>query len=206
MATMLMDRLLRATREELARTLEAFCREVGAAESSILLPVGDTELVFFASTNPALMQPGAPRVPIMASFSGIAFRTGQTVAVADAASQASHYKAVDDLVGSKTREFAAVPFADRVVLGVLTLMNRATRNQGASSPFTIAELRSAGVLGGEIASAITLFAGITGATSHGDEPAQGFDRELTADLARLNDQERRIVRAVVSALIENRAE
>src|SRR5579863_2490065 len=124
MAGALAERLVQATRQELARTLAELCREVGAAESSVLLPEGNAELTFFASTNAALMQPNAPRVPIIASFSGIAYSTGQTIAVADATRQEPHFKAVDKLVGLPTHEFAAIPFAQRKVLGILTLVNR----------------------------------------------------------------------------------
>ena len=51
MTDTLQQRLVLALRQELARTLSALCGEVGAAESSILLPHGDGELSFFASSN-----------------------------------------------------------------------------------------------------------------------------------------------------------
>ena len=138
MANALAQRLLDLARQELARTLAGLCHEVGAAESSILLPRGDAELVFFASSNPVLMQPGAPAVPIIASFSGLAYRTGQTIAFADAANQPPHFKAVDEMVGAPTREFAAIPFSGRIVLGVVTLVNRASAAGDYRRPFTLA--------------------------------------------------------------------
>src|ERR1700735_347535 len=101
-----------ATGQELARTLSDLCAAVGAAESSLLLPANESHLVFFASSNPTLMRSDVPLVPINGRFSATAFRTGQTIAVADAASQTQHYKAIDERVASQTREFAAVPCAE----------------------------------------------------------------------------------------------
>lgn len=204
MSELLMERLVQAARQELARALAEFCAEIGAAESSILLPNG-TDLVFFASTNPTLMQQGAPRVPISASFSGIAYRTGQTMAVADAASQASHFKAVDKLVASRTREFAAIPLADRAVLGVLTLVNRAVSGTGEARPFSLVELRRAQTVASDMAHALARLPGLTGAELHDNDLARNFGVEFGADLALLKDGERRVVHALVNALIQNRA-
>ena len=205
MPATLTQRLVELTRQELARTLAGLCQDVGAAESSILLPRGDADLVFFASTNPVLMQPGAPSVPIIASFTGLAYRTGQTIAFADAANQPSHFKAVDDLAGSKTREFAAIPFSDRSVLGVITLVNRAGSADGTRQPFSIHELRRAEALAQEVAHPVALLAGLAGmvvANAGGD----ALDPELAADLASLNQAERRVVHALASALLQNRAD
>ncbi len=204
MSDTLTDRIMQATRHEVAGTLAALCADVGAAKSSILVPAGDAELVFFASTNPALMQPGAPRVPINASFSGIAFRTGQTIAVADAAHQEAHFGAVDALVKSRTREFAAIPIAERSVIGILTLVNRPAHDAEAARPFAIGELRRAEAFAGELARAFVLLPSLAGSASHaGDQP---LDKELIADLGLLNDAERRIVHALVGALMQNRGE
>ena len=202
----LTERLVTATRRELALTLSALCAETGAAESSILLPADDTHLWFFASSNPALMRPDVPLVPINASFSGIAFRTGQTIAVADAASQAQHYKAIDERVASRTREFAAIPCSDHSVLGVLTLVNRATRDGDASAPFSMAELRQAETVATEMAHAIGLISGLVGTGAQDKDRMPALDAEFMADLTSLNEAERRIAQAVVSALIENRGE
>src|ERR1700689_425173 len=113
MSPSLIDRLMNAAKAEFARGLDELCKEIGAAESSILVPAGDPELAFFASNNPALMTAQAPRVPINASFSGIAYRTGQTLAVADAAGQKQHFGAVDTVPRERTREFAAIPMGER---------------------------------------------------------------------------------------------
>jgi hypothetical protein len=202
----LTERLVTATRRELALTLAALCGEVGAAESSILLPANDTELLFFASTNPALVGPDVPFVPIHASFSGIAFRTGQTIAVADAAGQAQHYKAIDERVSSRTREFAAIPCADRSVLGVLTLVNRATRDADAPAPFNITELRRAEAVATDLAHVIGAFPGLLGTATRDAGGMQVLDRDFMTDLTSLTQAERRIVRALVDALIENRGD
>jgi hypothetical protein len=202
----LTERLMTATRQELARTLSALCAEVGAAESSILLPANDTDLLFFASSNPALMRPDVPLVPINASFSGIAFRTGQTIAVADAASQTQHYKAIDERVASRTREFAAIPCAERSVLGVLTLVNRAARDADAPAPFSMAELRRAETFATEMAHAIGLIPGLVGTGARDTDHMGALDADFVDDLASLTQAERRVVQALVSALIENRGE
>ena len=202
----LTERLVTATRQELARTLSALCAAVGAAESSILLPANDSDLIFFASSNPALMRPDVPLVPINGSFSGIAFRTGQTIAVADAASHTQHYKAIDERVASQTREFAAIPCAEHGVLGVLTLVNRASRDADASVPFSMAELRQAETVATEMAHAIGLIPGLV-VTGEGDtDRMPALDADFVADLTSLNQAERRIAQALVSALIENRGE
>ena len=206
MSELLLERLVQAARQELARALGELCSEVGAAESSILLPSGGTDLVFFASTNVALTQPDAPHVPITASFSGIAYRTGQTMAVADAASQAPHFRAVDDHVASRTREFAAIPLADRTVLGVLTLVNRAASGTGEAHPFDIAELRRAQTVASEMAHVLARLPGLTGAELHDTDLTRKFGAEFGADLALLKDGERRVVHSLVNALIQNRTE
>jgi hypothetical protein len=197
MTPSLIDRLIGAARSELARGLDGFCREIGAAESSILFPAGGGELTFFASNNPELMKPGAPRVPINASFSGIAFRTGQTVAVADAAGQKQHFGAVDSVTKARTREFAAIPIVEREVLGVLTLVNRASPG-AAAAPFSLVELRRGEAFAREAAAALRRLPGLRDA----DPGAPGDD--LADQLSRLNEAERRVARALVGALIENR--
>jgi hypothetical protein len=206
MSEALTDRLVRTARNELGQALAALCAEVGAAESSILLPASETELAFFASTNPVLLRADAPRVPISASFSGIAYFTGQTIAVADAASQAPHYKAVDEMVASRTREFAAIPCAARTVVGVLTLVNRPASDGEERRPFNIAELRRAEALAGETARAIALLPGLVGIAPPPGDSAPAVAAELLADLARLNEAEHRVVQAVVGALLRNRDE
>jgi hypothetical protein len=200
----LTERLVTATRHELARSLVGLCGELGAAESSILLPASDTDLMFFASSNPALMAADMPLVPINSSFSGIAFRTGQTMAVADAASQTQHYSAVDQRVATRTREFAAIPCAERSVLGVLTLVNRATRDGDAPAPFTVPELHRAEVFARDIAHAIGMLPGLAGAASADADHMQALDADFVADLGMLTQSERRVVQALVSSLIENR--
>lgn len=205
MADSLTERLVELVRHELARTLAGLCRDAGAAESSLLLPRGDAELVFFASSNPVLMQPGVPAVPIIASFSGLAYRTGQTIAFADAANQPPHFKAVDEMVGAKTREFAAIPFSGQSVLGVVTLVNRASATGADRQPFTIGELRRAEAVAQEMAHPVSLLAGLGGLAT----PAEGgeaLDADLLAEIALLDHGERRVVQALAGALLQNRAE
>jgi hypothetical protein len=160
--------------------------------------------VFFASTNAALMRPDAPSVPVNASFSGIAYRTGQTIAVADAAGQAQHYEAVDAVTKQRTHEFAAIPIMERGVLGVLTLFNRANR-AGRAEPFTLPELRRAETFAREIARAFLRLPGLRGGEAGEESLAQSLDAEFVVQLLRLNDAERRIAHSLVDALIENRA-
>ncbi len=202
MAEMLADRLLEAARRALVHTLAELCAAVGAAESSILLPRGEAALAFFASTNPALMRADAPAVPINASFSGLAYRTGQTIAFADAANQPPHFKAVDELVGAATREFAAVPFIDGATGGVLTLVNRAA---GAAAPFTLVELRQAEALARGMARPLALLAELAAPDGAGAR-ANATDPALLADIALLTDAERRVVQSLVGALLQNRVD
>ena len=194
------QRLFDAAREELGRSLTALCGEVGAAETSVLLPRGKGELWFFASSNPALLAAGAPAVPVNASFSGLAFRTGQTIAFADAAGQEAHNKAVDEHLGMRTREFAAIPIHGQAVVGVLTLVNRPPG--AARRPFDVPELRRAAALALDMAHPVAVLASLAdgGATDGADGP----DPSLAADLAALTGPEQRIVHDLVGSLLQNR--
>ncbi len=204
MSETLIVRLISAARLELARKLEDLCREIGAAESSVLLPAGDRELEFFASTNPGLLKPEVPRVPINASFSGIAYRTGQTLAIADAAGHAQHFEAVDAVTKERTHEFAAIPIAARETFGVLTLVNRA-QPADRSRPFSLAELRRAESFSREAAEAFERLPGLRGGGTGEGGGQLAVGSELAAELSRLSAAERRVVRSLVDALIENRA-
>jgi hypothetical protein len=190
------QRLRAAVRDELGRSLGQLCASIGAAESSILMPAGDSALVFFASNNPVLMGPGAPAVPTDASFTGLAFRTGQTIAFADASGQEAHNKTVDEHVGFRTREFAAIPIQDQHVVGVLTLVNRPPG--AAPRPFDVSELRQATALALELAPSLAVLANLTpGAATEGDG---ALDPALIADLAALTGPERQIVHSLAASL------
>lgn len=191
------SKLVEVGKGSLVTTLEALCAEVGAAESSILTPSGHDALVFFASTNPDLTAAGAPSVPIGASFSGLAFSSGQTIALADAARQAGHFGGVDALVSRPTLEFAAVPLVDRDVVGVLTLVNRRGDQGGAARPFSPAELARLGAVASDIAGAVAMLDAV-GAGGAGLAP------EFLRPLLALGPGERRAVQALVNALVENR--
>ncbi len=199
MADTVSARILAVARAELGRSLAELCNAVGAAESSILLPRGEDELVFFASSNAALMGPGAPTVPVGASFTGLAFHTGQTIAFADAASQQAHNKAVDEHVGLQTHEFAAIPIHDQSVVGVVTLVNRPAGT--ASRPFDVSELARAAELAQEMAHAIALLARLGDGAATG---ADTLDPALLADLTALTEPEREMVHNLVSSLLQNR--
>jgi signal transduction protein with GAF and PtsI domain len=202
MSPSLMQRLTQAAREEIARTLSLLCADIGAAESSILLPEGETHLVFFASTNPSLLQPSMPKVPINASFSGAVYRTGQTMAIADAAKQAHHFEAVDAQVKIETHEFAAVPLVERRVLGVLTLVNRT--HAAGSRPFTLPELRRAETTAKEIAGVLAAFPALRGGEAHSHDGASALSTQLASELKRLSAPELRVTQGLVRALLQNR--
>ncbi len=191
------QRLFDAGRQELGRSLTALCGEVGAAETSVLLPRGKGELWFFASSNPALLAEGAPAVPVNASFSGLAFRTGQTIAFADAAGQEAHNKAVDEHLGVRTREFAAIPIHGQAVVGVLTLVNR--QPGAVPRPFDVPELRRAAALALDMAHPVAVLARLAD-----DGAADGADPSLVADFAALTGPEQRIVHDLVGSLLQNR--
>jgi hypothetical protein len=202
MAEAVAQRLLSALRLELAGTLARLCAAVGAAESSILLPRGESHLVFFASSNSALTSAAAPAVPIGASFSGLAFRTGQTIAFADAAGQEAHNEAVDKHVGFQTHEFAAIPIHDQAVVGLLTLVNRPPG--AAPRPFDVSELRRAEALALELARPLVLCANLLGEAAPAG--ADALDPVLVAALLELTEPERRIVHSLANALLQNRVE
>jgi hypothetical protein len=193
-------RLLAAARAVLAEELAALRDAAGAAEVSLLLPASDASLVFFASTNPALTAPDVPAVPINASFAGLAYRTGQTIAYADAAQQAAHFVQVDQHLGVRTREYAVIPIQGSGTAGVLTLVNRPAAGAQAQ-PFTPAELASAAACAQDLAGPIGTVSQLLGA--HPDDAAVA--PELLADLAALTAAERRVAHAVIAALIENRS-
>jgi hypothetical protein len=201
MSANLVERIIGAARQELIGGLEHLRHEVGAAECSLLAPATANKLRFFASTNPVLLAPETPLTPVNASYTGVAFLTGQTIAVADAAAQGQHFKAVDAATGQKTREFAAIPVIAGATLAVLTLYNR-THPTEAPSPFTLAELRRGEVFAREAAAVFSRLPGLVGAA---DGPAKdAVAAELIAELSRLSAGERRIVAALVDALVENR--
>ncbi|MGD1037569.1 MAG: GAF domain-containing protein [Roseiarcus sp.] len=202
MSAPLIERFVRAARQETARSLQELCAEVGAAEASVLAPSG-AKLIFFASTNPLLMSESAPSVPINGSFSGAAFRSGQTMAVANAAGMAQHYGAVDATTKEATHEFAAIPIAGREVLGVLTLVNRLTPSERRPAPFSLDELARAEAFARETGLALQGFPGlfdhIAGRSGH-----EMADASWLAPLANLGAAERRVVAALADALIKNR--
>ena len=149
------------------------------------------------------MEADAPRVPINASFSGIAFRTGQSLAVADAAGQKQHFGAVDVATRERTREFAAIPIVEGEVLGVLTLVNRAGAGS-ASTPFTLVELRRAEAFAREAATALQLLPGLRDAAADEERARKTLGASLLEALMRLDEGERRVVGVLVGSLIENR--
>jgi GAF domain-containing protein len=201
------DRLLEATRGVLAGMLGETRDAAGAAEASLLLPRGEDEMVFFASTNPALTGADVPSVPISRSFAGLAWRTGQTIAYADAAQQAAHFDSVDRHVRTRTREYAAIPCpaqgADHAVgiAGVLTLVNRPEPGE-ASRPFSPAELRHAETLAGAMAQPLGIVAGLLSGSAAG---AGAIEPALLSDLEGLTEAERRVVHDLIVSLISNRS-
>ena len=148
------------------------------------------------------MGAGVPAVPISASFTGLAFRTGQTIAFADAAGQEAHNQAVDKHVGVQTHEFAAIPIHHQAVVGILTLVNRPLG--AAPQPFGLSELRRAEALAQELAQPLVLCANLSGEAAPGD--ADALDPALNADLLALTEAERRVVHSLANSLLQNRVE
>ena len=189
-------------RDEIARRLAHLCDAVEAAESSALVPADRDSLAFFASTNAALAGGSAPPVPIGASFTGLAFRSGQTIALADAAHQPGHFKGVDALVAGPTREFAAVPMLDArgTVVGVLTLANRrAAPSPRAGQPFSPDDLAEAARTATDLAGGV---AALVALARTDVEAGASRDTDLAAEIAALGERDRRSVRALVDALTE----
>jgi GAF domain-containing protein len=198
--------LIGAGRRALLGVLEALCARVDAAESSILRPQGDVDLVFFASTNPTLMAADVPKVPIGESFAGIVCRTGQMIAVADAERQPGHFAGIDTVVGRATREYAALPIADgAALLGVLTVVNRATPAEQGVRPFGIDELKVAQDAASELVGPMAVLDRLDRSTAgaHHDRLSGAFDNAFVSDLLALNETGRRIIRSVVAALVHD---
>lgn len=190
-------RLAALGRQALAERLAQLCASIGVEESSVLVPADPGRLVFFVSTNPALMADSTPPVPIVASFTGLVFSTGQAVAMADAAGRTGHFKEVDDLLAKPTRAFAAVPIFDRsgTVLGVLTLANRpVTPSRRAEDSFSPADLVEAGRVAADIAEGLALLRGLGTASARDDTAETG------GALAALGVRDRRAVGALIAAL------
>ena len=194
-----------AGRQALLTRLGALCARINAAESSILRPQGSSELVFFISTNPMLMVADVPKVPIGESFAGIVYRTGQMVAVADAERQPGHFAGIDTVVGRATKEYAALPIADgSALLGVLTIVNRASAEQG-TRPFSIDELRIAQEVASELVGPVAVLDTLdrSPAATNRDRIVEAFDDDFVSDLLALDARGRRTVRAVVAALVHD---
>lgn len=197
------DVLAAAGRQALLRILSELCAGINAAESSILRPDTDAELTFFVSTNPELIGPSMPKVPIGGSFAGIVFRTGQMLAVADAERQQGHFEGIDTAVGRATREYAALPIAnDSGLLGVLTLVNRTTASEQGTRPFTIDELRTAQQAASELAGPLAILDNldVNLSPSRRDSVHEAFGEDFVRDLLALDETGRRVVRCLVGAL------
>lgn len=199
MADTFSEHLLGLGRREVAGVLARLCDAVEADESSLLVPGAPGLLAFFASTNPRLAGSAAPPVPIQSSFTGLAFVTGQAIALADAAGQPGHFKAVDALVDRPTREFAAIPLLDRrgAAVGVLTLANRRPApSPRAGEPFAPADLAEGERTARDLAAAVGLLQGL------GAEPDRGAEAEpdLVQGIAALGPRDRRVLRALLATL------
>ena len=191
--------LLGIGRREVAGALARLCDVVEAEESSLLVPGAPGLLAFFASTNPLLAGSGAPPVPVQSSFTGLAFVTGQAIALADAAHQPGHFKAVDALVSRPTREFAAIPLLDPhgAPIGVLTLANRRPAPSArAGQPFAPADLAEGERTARELATAVNLLRGLVAERDQGAEA----DADLAHGIAALGPRDRRIIRAFIATL------
>ncbi len=198
--------LVAAGRRALLGVLGALCARIDAAESSILRPQGDSDLVFVASTNPTLMAANVPKVPIGGSFAGIVFRTGQMVAVADAERQPGHFVGIDTVVGRATREYAALPIADGTALfGVLTLVNRARAAEQGTRPFSVDELRMAQQAASDLVGPMAILDGLDRGSARAprDGLLGAFGDDFVSDLLALNETGRRVVQAVVAVLIRD---
>ncbi len=197
------DVLVAAGRQALLRSLSELCSAIGAAESSILRPMSDEELSFFVSTNPELIGPAVPKVPIGGSFAGIVFCTGQMVAVADAGRQAGHFEGIDTAVGRATREYAALPIANEMgLIGVLTVVNRVTAGEEGTRPFTVDELRTAQQTASALAGPLAILDNLGGSLSPArrDNVREAFGDDFIRDLLALDETGRRVVRCIVGAL------
>jgi signal transduction protein with GAF and PtsI domain len=195
--------LIEAGRSFLISNLRDLCAKVDAAESSIMRQCDENSLSFFAATNAALLRPDIPQIPIAKSFSGLVFRTGQLIAMADASSQPGHFEDVDAVVGEKTYEFAAIPIASaRMRFGVLTLVNRPEQRPREARPFSVDELRVAQQFAVELVRPVAILNSLDhgGPLDTGDDLHKILGDEFVSELLSLDRTGRRVIKAVVAAL------
>ena len=201
MAHSFSEHLLELGRREVAAALARLCDAVGAEESSLLVQGFPGFLTFFASTNARLAGGAAPPVPVGSSFTGLAFVTGQAIALADAAHQPGHHKAIDALVSRPTREFAAIPVIDGpgCTVGVLTLANRRPAPAArAGQPFAPSELAEGELAARDLADAVVLLQRLR--PGAGEAPGDEGDVDLARTIAALHPRDRRTLRALVATL------
>lgn len=114
---------LSASTEKIYQTLLLVCRlaaeDVGSAESSILIPIGEGEnLRFLVSHSAVADELKQLRIPVASSVAGRVFATGQTIAVEDEPPQVP-------IPGEPPKIYLAQPltWASRTI-GVATYVNR----------------------------------------------------------------------------------
>ena len=84
-----------ATRQTLNTVLNVCAQSLGAQDTSVLAyDAGDT-LKFMGSTNPKLLDPDLPAVPINGSIAGFVFLTAQTMSYDQAAKADKFYDVID---------------------------------------------------------------------------------------------------------------
>ncbi len=109
----------------LALVVNAFNTAIRGQSAAILVPAGNEALRFAAATNDALLAANVPNIPLGSSVAGLAFLSGQTIALDDASTAPNFYAAVDQTSGLTTKEYLAAPIFHRSQrLGVLTVVNR----------------------------------------------------------------------------------
>lgn len=123
-----------AGRDILRMLLRSGAEALRVKDAAIMVPKTAETLGFFEATNPELLKPDLPPVPIGASIAGVVYLSAQTMSFDQAAASPEFFDKIDKSVGNATREYLAAPVVGGgEMLGVLTFVNR-VGDEGSFSP------------------------------------------------------------------------
>ncbi len=221
-----------AMTEPLTRSIEAFLRvtasELGSEEASVLIRDGEEgDLRFLSAVGAVADHLLNLKVPAGKGIAGFVFSSGQPMAVADVGEEESFYAEVDRHTGYSTQTILATPLRhDGEIIGVLEYVNRVGEPPFAA--FTPEEMDKAGSFADVMASLVNAYESAKllhelGRAIVSDESDGGYQsirvwldsvrgtpehREmldlamLVSELARRGNDERRLCREILEAMIK----
>lgn len=114
-----------AGREILLLLLRAGAEALRVKDAAIMVPGMAETLGFLAATNPELLKPDLPPVPMDASIAGFVYVSAQAMSFDQAAASPEFFDKIDKSVDGSTNEYLAAPIVGgETMLGVLTFVNR----------------------------------------------------------------------------------